>query len=213
MLRWRPEHLVLVCGTGTGVGKTWVSCRLAERLRRAGVRVEARKPTQSHDPDDNSPTDAQALAAATHEAEEAVCPASRTYPVAMAPPMAADALGRRPLTTAELADALTWGPEVAVGIVETAGGVHSPLGFDGDTVDYARLVQPEWVLLVADAGLGTINAVRSVVPGLAEWPLAVLLNRFDPTDDLHRRNRDWLAERDGLPIYTDLIDVGLLRGI
>jgi len=51
-------------------------------------------------------------------------------------------------------------------------------------------------VLVADAGLGTINAVRlSVAPfeGLGHEPI-VLLNRFDEADDLHRRNAAWLHD-------------------
>ena len=55
----RPERLVLVVGTGTEVGKTWVACRLARVLRRRGLIVAARKPAQSYDPgDDLSETDA-----------------------------------------------------------------------------------------------------------------------------------------------------------
>ena len=33
---------------------------------------------------------------------------------------------------------------------------------------------------------------------------AVVLNRFDPADDLHRRNRQWLETRKGLEIAVDL---------
>ncbi|MBV8560261.1 MAG: AAA family ATPase, partial [Acidimicrobiia bacterium] len=57
----RPERLVLVAGTGTEVGKTWVAARLAEALRARGTRVAARKPAQSFAPDEG-PTDAEALA-------------------------------------------------------------------------------------------------------------------------------------------------------
>jgi hypothetical protein len=30
----------------------------------------------------------------------------------------------------------------------------------------------------------------------------VYLNRYDATDELHRRNRDWLARRDGFEIVV-----------
>jgi hypothetical protein len=41
--------------------------------------------------------------------------------------------------------------------------------------------------------------------GAGASPLAtdVFLNRYDPTDDVHRRNRAWLADRHGLEIATD----------
>ena len=63
----RPERLVLVSGTGTEVGKTWVACRLARALRGRGLIVAARKPVQSYAAgDDPAGTDA-ALCRATGE--------------------------------------------------------------------------------------------------------------------------------------------------
>ena len=63
-------------------------------------------------------------------------------------------------------------------------------------------------MLVADAGLGTLNAVRLSADALtgagrlAPEHLAVVLNRFDPGDDLHRRNRSWLTDRVGLSVLV-----------
>ncbi len=59
------------------------------------------------------------------------------------------------------------------------------------------------MLLVADAALGTINVVRLSVDALAGHRVVVFLNRFDAADELHRRNRDWLATRVGLEVVTD----------
>ena len=99
----RPERLVLVLGTGTEVGKTWVACRLARSLRQRGLIVAARKLAQSYEAgDDLSGTDAALLAHATGDHPAAVCPQHRWYPWAMAPPMAAEALGRPPFTVADL---------------------------------------------------------------------------------------------------------------
>jgi dethiobiotin synthetase len=204
----RPERLVLVVGTGTGVGKTWVACQLARALRRRGLVVAARKPAQSYDrADDLSDTDAALLAHATGEHPAVVCPQHRWYPVAMAPPMAAEALGRQAFTIADLVDELAWPPAVGVGLVETAGGVRSPLAADGDAVTLAGALRPDRVLLVGDAGLGTISDVRLAAAALAGWPVTVVLNRFDETDELHVRNQEWLAERDGYEVATDAHDL------
>lgn len=196
-----------MAGTGTEVGKTWVTCHVASALRERGVAVEARKPAQSFDPDDPSPTDAELLAAATGEEPAAVCPPDRSYPLAMAPPMAAAALGRPPLAMAGLVEGLTWSEGTVVGFVESAGGVRSPLATDGDTVELACQLRPDRVVLVADAGLGTINAVRLSVAALGVLPTTVFLNHYDPADDLHRRNRDWLVEQDGLEVVCDPIEL------
>jgi dethiobiotin synthetase len=198
----RPDRLVLVAGTATEVGKTWVTAAVATGLRRAAVGVAARKPVQSYEPG-AGPTDAEVLAAATGEPTEHVCPSHRSLPVPMAPPMAAAVLGVEQFTVAELVTELRWPAGTAVGFVESVGGVRSPIADDGDTVELARAVDPDLVILVADAGLGTINAVLTSAPPLAAWPTAVLLNRFDAGNDLHRRNRAWLVERHGLDIHTD----------
>jgi dethiobiotin synthetase len=203
----RPRRLVVVAGTATEVGKTWVSCALSRALRARGVSVAARKPAQSFLPDDPT-TDADELAAATGEDPLLVCPAHRRYEVPMAPPMAAAALGRDPIRLVELVDETTasWPDHaVDVGLVELAGGVRSPLAVDGDGVGLATALAPDLVLVVADAGLGTINSVRMTVHALGgPAPVVVHLNRFDLDDDLHGRNRDWLVEHDGLWVTTTI---------
>ncbi|HUP74131.1 MAG TPA: hypothetical protein VM282_13910, partial [Acidimicrobiales bacterium] len=47
-----------------------------------------------------------------------------------------------------------------------------------------------------------INAVRLCVGALAPLAITVMLNRFDGRDAVHESNREWLAERDGLPVVT-----------
>ena len=83
----RPHRVVVIAGTATDIGKTWVSVELASRLVADSWAVEARKPAQSGGPDD--PSDAALLAVVTGESDLVVCPAHRRYPVPMAPPMAA----------------------------------------------------------------------------------------------------------------------------
>ncbi len=63
-------------------------------------------------------------------------------------------------------------------------------------------MRAESVVLVADAGLGTINVVRLCIAAL-ERPPIVYLNRFDVDNDLHQRNAEWLRTRDGLEVVTD----------
>jgi dethiobiotin synthetase len=204
----RPKRLVVILGTGTDVGKTWVSCQILLHARSIGLAVAARKPVQSFSAQDLATgvaTDADLLAVASGEAVTDVCPRHRWYPQAFAPPMAAAFLGLPPFDAAELLTELAWPPSVVdLAVVETAGGVRSPLAQDADNVDFAKLVQPHTAVLVADAGLGTINAVRLSVGALLPLPVIVFLNRFDANEELHRRNRDWLAIHDGLDLITDI---------
>lgn len=206
----RPRRVVVVAGTATEIGKTWFSVELASRLVADSWAVEARKPAQSGGPDD--PSDAALLAAVTGESDLVVCPAHRRYPVPMAPPMAAEATGSPAPTIDELASEVagSWGVRAAdVGLVELAGGVASPAAIDGDGADLAVAIVPDGVVLVADAGLGTINAVRLSAArlGVVGVPAIVFLNRYDDTDDLHRRNHRWLVEQDGFLVAVDIDNV------
>ena len=198
----RPTRLVVVTGTGTEVGKTWWTAALACDLRARGVSVAARKPVQSYAPDDAT-TDADVLGAATHADPHTVCPPDRWLAVPMAPPIAATALGRPAFTIADLVDAVTWPEPCALGFVEGAGGVRSPLASDGDTTDLVRALAPDVVLVVAHAGLGVINGVRSARDALARVPTVVALNHYVGDDPVHRANRDWLVSRDAFDVVVD----------
>lgn len=203
----RPRRLVAVVGTATEVGKTWASVRLLTEATRRGLRCAARKPAQSFEPADApGARDRELLAAATGEPVDDVCPPHRCYPVAMAPPMAADSLGWPEITAATLLGEMTWPAGADLGLVETAGGVASPLAHDATSAELAGLLEPDLAMLVADAGLGTINAVNLSLAVLAPLPTVVLLNRFDAAEELHRRNREWL-ESGGATVLADPAEV------
>jgi dethiobiotin synthetase len=128
----------------------------------------------------------------------------------MAPPMAASALGLAVPVIADLAGEIagSWPSDpVDIGIVEGAGGVASPLAGDGDSAALARELTADAAILVADAGLGTINVVRLSCAALSPIPVVVHLNRFDPGADLHRRNRAWLVDHDGLNVTTGIAEL------
>jgi len=162
------------------------------------VQVAARKPAQSFAPGDG-PTDADVLAAATGERPEEVCPPARWYEVAMAPPMAAAVLGRPVPTLGDLVAETRWPPGTELGWVETVGGPRSPVATDGDSASLAAALEPDLAVLVADAGLGAVNAVLLSAAAIDALTV-VVLNGYQDTD-LHRRNRDWLA-RSGLDVLT-----------
>ena len=198
----RPERLTVVVGTHTEVGKTWVSQKLLHSWSDKGLTVAARKPVQSFDAD-AAPTDAELLAKASAEDVHAVCPAHRWYERAMAPPMAADALNRPRIELAQLINELQWPARADAGLVETVGGVLSPLAHDGSSLDLLRLLEPDDVVLVADAGLGTINAIRLSLQVLATYRVRILLNRYDASNALHRLNAEWLRNQDRLRVELD----------
>lgn len=199
----RPQRLIGVLGTHTEVGKTYVTANWLAHLRQQGLNVAARKPVQSFNADDAT-TDARQLSRATGETETGVCCADRNYPLALAPPMAADLLGRPRIELNALLDEITWPENIDVGVVETVGGPYSPIAHDGDSIDLIYKLQPDAVLLVADAGLGTLNAVRLCMRCVEDMRVAVFLNRFDVSNELHRMNRQWLQEKYGVATAIDI---------
>jgi dethiobiotin synthetase len=203
-------RIVAVAGTGTEVGKTFVAAGVLRTLRVRGYEVAARKPVQSFSPGDAS-TDADELAQATGADATTVCPRHRWLPVSLAPPIAAEVLGLPPFTVDELATEVKAGlPDRARVLVETAGGVRSPIAADGDCLDLIGALAPAIVVLVADAGLGTINAVRLSVDALWRQRVVVYLNRFDAGCDVHRRNLEWLTARAGFHVMADVGELARL---
>jgi dethiobiotin synthetase len=138
----------------------------------------------------------------------------------MAPPMAAEALNRRAPTLSELSDELDRGwprDPVEVGVVEGAGGVASPLSIDGDTASLTRRIKADVAIVVGEPQLGIINSARLARLAMRPLPVVVYLNRYEPSNELHRRNREWLAVQDGFEVTTSLSALadfvtGLVKG-
>lgn len=196
---------VFVSGSGTEVGKTWAAVRLLGSLRARGP-IAARKPVQSFDARDET-TDSELLAAASAEDPSTVCPDHRRYERALAPPVAAELLGRPAWTIADLAGELK--PAEGTLVVEGVGGPLSPLADDGNSVDLARALEVDLVVIVVPAGLGAINAALASARCFDGFDLVVFLNRFDSGDIAHATNLSWLVERAGLEVTVDIGELAL----
>ena len=73
-------------------------------------------------------------------------------------------------------------------MVELAGGIWSPIAHDGDGLDLTAALAPDHIVLVADAGLGTINAIRPAVAALSPDRAG-----HDPAQPLRPRRRSCTA--------------------
>lgn len=198
--------VVFVTGTGTEVGKTWATAETARLLRGRGLAVAACKPVQSFDPDQANPADAAVLAAATGQPPEEVCSPECSYPMPLAPPMAADKLGRRCPTIKELAAGCRFDERIDVGFVEGVGGLYSPLAADGHNLDLIERLAPDLVIVVASADLGSIHDTTAATVPLGTHPHAIFLNRFDPATEIHALNLDWLR-RSGLQVAATVTEL------
>lgn len=156
-----PRLGLLITGTDTGVGKTFVTCGLAGALRRRGLRVAPFKPAETGcEPDAKSrsliPADAIKLRQATQTpvSLETICPYRFHAPVA--PWVAAEQEGVQ-IDTKRLERCyreLAYSHEIV--LVETAGGILVPLAEGFTYADLARLLGLP-VLVVIGSKLGAIN--------------------------------------------------------
>ncbi|MGH7497306.1 MAG: dethiobiotin synthase [Gemmatimonadales bacterium] len=158
--------VLLVAGTDTGVGKTWVSRALARALTRVGRRVIAIKPVESGCGDaPRDREDGALLAAATGQSSPKEALIRLTAPVA--PAMAADEEGvimdLDMMVLAIQSEAAGAAAEIA--IVEGAGGLLSPISWEWNIVDLGHALEAQVILVAADR-LGAINATLLALSAL-----------------------------------------------
>jgi dethiobiotin synthetase len=206
---------VFVTGTGTDVGKTYVTALMVKKLARHGKRPGYYKAAMSGNQrrEDGSliPGDAlwvQTISGIAQPLEE-MCP--YVYEHAWSPHLAARAEGG----AVEL-DVVKRGFQAVrrrydYVTVEGSGGILCPLRFDEQKLwleDVVRALGLSCVL-VADAGLGTINSVVLTAEYMNERGLpvkGVIFNHFHPGDLMEEDNLLMCRERTGLPILAKVKD-------
>jgi dethiobiotin synthetase len=175
---------LFVTATDTGVGKTEVACALVSGARAAGLDVGAMKPAQSGlTPGEASDAERLREAAGGADPLELVCPYQFEPP--LAPGVAARLAGVEISLPRLVEAARTLASRHAALVVEGAGGLLVPLTPSQTYADLAvALGLP--VLVVARAGLGTVNHAALTIEALRARGLAlagVVLNRTGPGDD------------------------------
>jgi dethiobiotin synthetase len=168
---------VVIAGTDTGVGKTFVGCALARALARAERRVLAVKPVESGCGDGpREAEDGALLAAATGQSEPREALVRLRAPIA--PALAAEREGVTLDVDALAVRIRTLGTGFDMVLVEGAGGVLSPLSWTRDVTHIAHDLDAR-VLLVASDRLGVLHHVRASVQTLLDtWlvPVGVVLS-------------------------------------
>jgi dethiobiotin synthetase len=146
---------LVVVGSGTGVGKTWVTEALARSLALQGLGVVALKPIETGVGPNSSDTDFRRLAAASTLPVE-------SQPYCFVPPISPHLAARSVGSRIELAPILTYvrshessSPDWV--LIETAGGLFSPLAPGLTNFDLAQALDPALWLLVAPDSLGVLH--------------------------------------------------------
>ncbi|MFF4015761.1 dethiobiotin synthase [Streptomyces sp. NPDC001843] len=163
--------VLVITGTGTEVGKTVTTAAVATAAVAAGRSVAVLKAAQTGvRPDERGDADEVArLAGAVATAELA------RYPEPLAPGTAARRAGMAPVHPHEVAEAAAkLATEHDLVLVEGAGGLLVRFDAAGGTLaDAARLLNAP-VLVVASAGLGTLNTTELTARELRSRELELL---------------------------------------
>ncbi|MFN8033397.1 MAG: dethiobiotin synthase [Mycobacterium sp.] len=155
--------VVVITGTNTGVGKTVVTAALACHTRVAGRAVAVCKPVQTGTADgDDDLAEIGRLSGVTDLVGVA------RYPQPLAPVAAAEEAGLPLPTASELLAAIRAADAPGgLTLVEGAGGLLVELGAGGVTLRDLAVELGAPVLIVAEAGLGTLNHTALTLESLA----------------------------------------------
>ncbi|MDT7633058.1 MAG: dethiobiotin synthetase [Pseudonocardiales bacterium] len=207
--------VLIVTGTGTGVGKTVVVAALAALGIAAGRRVAVLKPAQTGvGPDElGDLDDIRRLVGETATLTGALTGALTTrelarYPDPLAPATAAARVGRAAVTTEQVVDAVA---ELArdhdLVLVEGAGGLLVRFCAGETLADVAAKLDAP-VLVVAAAGLGTLNhtaLTTEVLVARGLRPAGVVIGSWPAEPDLAARcNLADLPAVTGVPLLGQL---------
>jgi dethiobiotin synthetase len=151
----RRSNVVVVTGTDTGVGKTWVTCAIARALAGLGVRVVAIKPVETGcGTAERLAEDGVRLAGATGQAEPREALIRLTAP--LVPVLAAEREGR----TIDFDDLLIriegHAASADLVLLEGVGGLLAPITWEWCLVDIAQALEARAVLVASDRS-GSVN--------------------------------------------------------
>ncbi|WP_432976966.1 dethiobiotin synthase [Dactylosporangium sp. CA-233914] len=184
---------VVVTGTDTGVGKTIATAAIAAAAMAAGRSVAVVKPAQTGTAEGDEPDAVTVARLAAPDTTRTLA----SFPDPLAPLTAARVAGEDALTAvmAQLAiRAVT--EEHDLTLIEGAGGLLVPLGEGGWTVLDLAVAIGATAVVVARAGLGTLNHTALTLQALArrDVPALVVLGAWPADPELvHRTNLHDLA--------------------
>ncbi|SHL02586.1 dethiobiotin synthetase [Selenomonas ruminantium] len=202
---------LFVTGTGTEIGKTYVAGLIVKTLHDAGMDVAYYKAAMSGNdrrPDGTLiPGDALFVKefAQLSQSLASMCP--YVYENAVSPHLASRIEGHpvRMEVVEETFHAVSRKHDYVV--VEGSGGITCPISWDEERIQLEDIVRKLQLpsIMVADAGLGTINSVVLTYAYMKqkELPLkGIFFNNFHRGDVMEEDNRRMCEKMTGLPVLS-----------
>ena len=199
---------LFITGTGTDAGKTFVTALLVKKLREAGYSAGYYKAALSGAAKEGNrliPGDAEYVrktAKLDAEAEEMV---SYIYEKAVSPHLAGE-LENRPAGMEKILEdyrriCSRWEYVTAEG----SGGIICPIVRNKILLEDIIREMGLGILIVAPAGLGTINSTMLTAAYARQKNIpvkGVILNRFHRGDEIEEDNKRFLEETAGIPVIA-----------
>ena len=202
---------LFVTGTGTDVGKTYVTGLIVKKLAQSGKKAAYYKAAMSgNERQPNGeliPNDALHVKTIAQISQplEKMCP--YVYETAVSPHLASKMEGN-PVELEQVLEKLDdlCGQYDYVA-VEGSGGIVCPLRYDTQEIFLKDLITARKMgcLIVAHAGLGTINAVVLTVEYMKsnQIPIqGIILNQYEQGNPLHEDNKFMCERMTGIPVLA-----------
>ena len=202
---------LFITGTGTDVGKTYVTGLIVKKLREGGRSAAYHKAAMSGNErrPDGSLIPGDALQVKTmsgiEQPLEEMCP--YVYETAVSPHLAAKFEGN----LVEMDCILDRFDHVCRSYdyitAEGSGGILCPLRFDEQKIQLEDFIKARSLacLMIADAGLGTINAVvltAEYMKARAMPVKGIIFNHYEPGNPLYEDNRRMCETMTGLKVVA-----------
>lgn len=206
---------LFMTGTGTDVGKTYVTGLLVKKLCQYGKNVAYYKAAMSGNERDDEGVlmagDALKVKAMSGVLQpvEQMCP--YVYENAVSPHLAAR-IENNPVQMNVVKEGFAQVCEqYAYAVMEGSGGIVCPIRHDGTTILLEDIVKELELpcLIVADAGLGTINAVVLTVEYMQNRKIPVkgiILNHWHPNNVMEEDNLKMCEEMTGIKVIACVKD-------
>lgn len=206
---------IFITATGTDIGKTYVSGLIAKHIKDKGLNIGYYKAalSGSNDIKDSDAWYVKQQADLPDSYDEMV---SYTYKHAYSPHLAAQIEGNPPDIKIIKNAYKDISKKHDYMIVEGSGGIICPIRYDNNQKIFLEDIIKELnipSLIIADAGLGTINSTVLTIEYMRSKNLkinGVILNRFEMSNKMHEDNKKMIEEMTGVKIIGVVID-GILK--
>lgn len=202
---------LFITGTGTDVGKTYVTGLIVKKLQEAGVKPAYYKAAMSGNDYDAAgkliPGDAIAVKTASGITQnpDTMCP--YVYQHAYSPHLASRIEGNPVVLEKVVEGYEALKPDYDYITAEGSGGILCPICFDEARIQLEDVIKAFDMpcLMIADAGLGTINSVVLTYEYMKQKNLkcqGIIFNNWHPGNIMEEDNKFMCEEMTGLKVIA-----------